>query len=86
MRSKTCRHHDSHLRQIRAPRSPPPQPKPRTNRPTRSDNPRIPNREPSQVKDLLIVYGRNHCPDDIEATIEEIGRETHGGQRISFHR
>lgn len=28
-----------------------------------------------RVKDLLIVYGRNHSPDDIEATIQEI---THG--------
>ena len=25
-----------------------------------------------RVKDLLIVYGRNHSPDDIEATIKEI--------------
>jgi fatty acid CoA ligase FadD28 len=25
-----------------------------------------------RVKDLLIVYGRNHSPDDIEATIQEI--------------
>ena len=25
-----------------------------------------------RVKDLLIVYGRNHYPDDIEATIQEI--------------
>ncbi|MDI3314313.1 MAG: AMP-binding protein [Mycobacterium sp.] len=28
-----------------------------------------------RLKDLLIVYGRNHSPDDIEATIQEI---THG--------
>jgi long-chain fatty acid adenylyltransferase FadD28 len=28
-----------------------------------------------RIKDLLIVYGRNHSPDDIEATIQEI---THG--------
>ncbi|MGV9801305.1 AMP-binding protein [Mycobacterium sp. NPDC003449] len=27
-----------------------------------------------RIKDLLIVYGRNHCPDDIEATIQEISR------------
>lgn len=26
----------------------------------------------SRIKDLLIVDGRNHHPDDIEATIEEI--------------
>jgi fatty acid CoA ligase FadD28 len=25
-----------------------------------------------RIKDLLIVYGRNHSPDDIEATIQEI--------------
>jgi long-chain fatty acid adenylyltransferase FadD28 len=25
-----------------------------------------------RLKDLLVVYGRNHCPDDIEATIQEI--------------
>jgi acyl-CoA synthetase (AMP-forming)/AMP-acid ligase II len=25
-----------------------------------------------RLKDLLIVYGRNHSPDDIEATIQEI--------------
>jgi fatty acid CoA ligase FadD28 len=25
-----------------------------------------------RLKDLLIVYGRNHAPDDIEATISEI--------------
>ena len=25
-----------------------------------------------RIKDLLIVYGRNHAPDDIEATIQEI--------------
>ena len=25
-----------------------------------------------RVKDLLIVYGRNHSPDDIEATIQEV--------------
>ncbi len=29
----------------------------------------------ARLKDLLIVYGRNHSPDDIEATIQEI---THG--------
>jgi fatty acid CoA ligase FadD28 len=28
-----------------------------------------------RIKDLLIVYGRNHSPDDIEATVQEI---THG--------
>ncbi|CPR08054.1 Fatty acyl-AMP ligase FadD28 and polyketide synthase [Mycobacterium bohemicum DSM 44277] len=28
-----------------------------------------------RIKDLLIVYGRNHSPDDIEASIQEI---THG--------
>jgi acyl-CoA synthetase (AMP-forming)/AMP-acid ligase II len=27
-----------------------------------------------RIKDLLIVYGRNHYPDDIEATIQEITR------------
>jgi fatty acid CoA ligase FadD28 len=27
-----------------------------------------------RIKDLLIVYGRNHSPDDIEATIQEITR------------
>jgi fatty acid CoA ligase FadD28 len=27
-----------------------------------------------RIKDLLIVYGRNHAPDDIEATISEITR------------
>jgi acyl-CoA synthetase (AMP-forming)/AMP-acid ligase II len=27
-----------------------------------------------RIKDLLIVYGRNHSPDDIEATIREITR------------
>jgi fatty acid CoA ligase FadD28 len=27
-----------------------------------------------RIKDLLIVYGRNHSPDDIEATIHEITR------------
>ena len=25
-----------------------------------------------RIKDLLIAYGRNHYPDDIEATIQEI--------------
>jgi fatty acid CoA ligase FadD28 len=25
-----------------------------------------------RIKDLLIVYGRNHCPDDLEATIQTI--------------
>ena len=25
-----------------------------------------------RIKDLLIVYGRNHYPDDIESTIQEI--------------
>ncbi|MFY9765415.1 MAG: AMP-binding protein [Mycobacterium sp.] len=25
-----------------------------------------------RIKDLLIVYGRNHAPDDIEATIQEV--------------
>src|SRR5208337_1379747 len=25
-----------------------------------------------RVKDLLIVYGHNHSPDDIEATIQEV--------------
>jgi fatty acid CoA ligase FadD28 len=28
----------------------------------------------ARIKDLLIVYGRNHSPDDIEATIQEITR------------
>jgi fatty acid CoA ligase FadD23 len=27
-----------------------------------------------RIKDLLIVYGRNHSPDDIEATIQEVAR------------
>jgi long-chain fatty acid adenylyltransferase FadD28 len=27
-----------------------------------------------RIKDLVIVYGRNHSPDDIEATIQEITR------------
>jgi long-chain fatty acid adenylyltransferase FadD28 len=27
-----------------------------------------------RIQDLLIVYGRNHSPDDIEATIQEITR------------
>ena len=27
-----------------------------------------------RIKDLLIVYGRNHSPDDIEARIQEITR------------
>lgn len=27
-----------------------------------------------RIKDLLIVYGRNHSPDDVEATIQEITR------------
>jgi len=27
-----------------------------------------------RIKDLLIVYGRNHAPDDIEATVHEITR------------
>ena len=27
-----------------------------------------------RIKDLLIVYGRNHSPDDIEATIQEVTR------------
>jgi long-chain fatty acid adenylyltransferase FadD28 len=27
-----------------------------------------------RLKDLLIVYGRNHSPDDVEATIQEITR------------
>ena len=27
-----------------------------------------------RIKDLLILYGRNHAPDDIEATIQEITR------------
>jgi long-chain fatty acid adenylyltransferase FadD28 len=27
-----------------------------------------------RIKDLLIIYGRNHSPDDIEATIQEITR------------
>ena len=26
----------------------------------------------ARIKDLLIIYGRNHSPDDIEATIQEI--------------
>ena len=26
----------------------------------------------ARIKDLLIVYGRNHSPDDIEATIQEV--------------
>ena len=44
-----------------------------------------------RIKDLLIVYGRNHSPDDIEATIQEITRgrcaaiavsdESHGAAR-----
>ena len=25
-----------------------------------------------RIKDTLIVYGRNHYPDDIEATIQEV--------------
>jgi fatty acid CoA ligase FadD28 len=25
-----------------------------------------------RIKDLLIVYGRNHSPDDIEATVQEV--------------
>jgi acyl-CoA synthetase (AMP-forming)/AMP-acid ligase II len=25
-----------------------------------------------RIKDLLIIYGRNHSPDDIEATIQEV--------------
>ncbi|BBZ36290.1 AMP-binding protein [Mycolicibacterium confluentis] len=29
----------------------------------------------ARIKDLLIVYGRNHSPDDLEATIQEV---THG--------
>jgi fatty acid CoA ligase FadD21 len=27
-----------------------------------------------RIKDLLIIHGRNHCPEDIEATIQEITR------------
>jgi len=27
-----------------------------------------------RIKDLLIIYGRNHSPDDIEATVQEITR------------
>ncbi len=27
-----------------------------------------------RIKDLLIVYGRNHSPDDIEATVQEVSR------------
>ncbi len=27
-----------------------------------------------RIKDLLIVYGRNHSPDDIEATVQEISK------------
>ncbi|WP_272891580.1 type I polyketide synthase, partial [Mycobacterium marinum] len=27
-----------------------------------------------RIKDLLIIYGRNHSPDDIEATIQEVTR------------
>ncbi|WP_158015200.1 type I polyketide synthase [Mycobacterium basiliense] len=27
-----------------------------------------------RIKDLLIIYGRNHSPDDLEATIQEITR------------
>ena len=27
-----------------------------------------------RIKDLLIVYGRNHAPDDIEATVSELTR------------
>jgi long-chain fatty acid adenylyltransferase FadD28 len=27
-----------------------------------------------RIKDLLIVYGRNHSPDDTEATIQQITR------------
>jgi fatty acid CoA ligase FadD28 len=27
-----------------------------------------------RIKDLLIVYGRNHSPDDIEATVQEVTR------------
>lgn len=27
-----------------------------------------------RIKDLLIVYGQNHAPDDIEATVQEISR------------
>ena len=25
-----------------------------------------------RIKDLLIVYGRNHSPDDLEATIQSV--------------
>jgi fatty acid CoA ligase FadD28 len=33
-----------------------------------------------RIKDLLIVYGRNHSPDDIEATIQEIT----GGRAVAI--
>ena len=33
-----------------------------------------------RIKDLLIVYGRNHAPDDIEATIQEIS----GGRVVAI--
>ena len=36
-----------------------------------------------RIKDLLIVYGRNHSPDDIEATIQEITRGPVRGDRGS---
>ncbi|KAA8967764.1 AMP-binding protein [Mycobacterium sp.] len=44
-----------------------------------------------RVKDLLIVYGRNHAPEDIEATIQEITRgrcaavavpDDHGSEKL----
>jgi acyl-CoA synthetase (AMP-forming)/AMP-acid ligase II len=31
-----------------------------------------------RIKDLLIVYGHNHFPDDIEAIIQEITGDVRG--------
>jgi fatty acid CoA ligase FadD28 len=33
-----------------------------------------------RIKDLLIIYGRNHAPDDLEATVSEIT----GGRCVAF--
>ena len=39
-----------------------------------------------RIKDLLIVYGRNHSPDDIEATIQEITRGRCAAISVPDHR
>lgn len=38
-----------------------------------------------RMKDLLIIYGRNHSPDDIEATIQEVTRGRSAAISVSDH-